>query len=83
MEQPTRLDGYALALVGDPNELLAAEIKDAKTYLSHLLATNTLEGIGITTDVRTGIVAQQILQCMEEHQDDLIVICSQCRQKAT
>ena len=57
-------------------ELLESDIVRAKAYLQHTLAKSDLEGIGITTEVCTGKVARQILQCAAERQDDLIVMCS-------
>ncbi|MBA2678709.1 MAG: universal stress protein, partial [Ktedonobacteraceae bacterium] len=76
VESPNRFDEHSVELPEEPAELLEAEIARAKAYLLHVLAESKLEGIGITTEVRTGVVAQHILQCVEEHQDDLIVMCS-------
>ncbi len=76
VEPATRFTEYSAELAENPRELPEDEINRAKVYLSHVLATNSLEGMGITTEVRTGIVAQEILRCVQEHEDDLIVICS-------
>ncbi len=76
VEPPTRFDEYTIVPPEYSDELLEAEVTRAKAYLLHILETSTLEGIGITTEVRTGIVVQQILQYVEEHQNDLVVMCS-------
>lgn len=60
----------------NPGELLESEIARARAYLQHTLAKSALEGIGVTTEVRAGRVARQILQCAEDQQGDLIVMCS-------
>lgn len=76
VELSTPLDEYTVEPPEDSAALLEAGITQAKAYLLRVLATSELEGIGITTEVRTGIVAQQILQGVEEHHDDLVVMCS-------
>ncbi|HTK11937.1 MAG TPA: universal stress protein [Ktedonobacteraceae bacterium] len=52
---------------------------NADAYLSHILAREDLEGIGIVKEVRSGNPAQQILLVAKEQEIDLIVICSHGR----
>lgn len=73
---PTQFDEYPVERPENPAEMQENEVTRAKAYLLHVLQSNELEGIGIATEVRTGIVAQQILLCIEEHKDDLVVMCS-------
>lgn len=76
VESPRKFDEYTARLPEEFGELLEADTTRAKVYLQHVLTEGALEGIGVATSVRTGSVARQILQCVHDHQDDLIVMCS-------
>ncbi len=76
VETPKRSDERTVGSPENPGELLEAETARARAYLLHTLAKSALEGIGVTTEIRAGRVARQILQCAGEHHDDLIVMCS-------
>lgn len=70
-------DAYAAssaALVEEDE--LEFDLKEAKDYLTHVMASDNLEGVGIQTEVIVGTPARTILSLAHGRAIDLIVMCS-------
>lgn len=60
-------------------EIVEAELKGAADYLTAVAARRNLAGIAISTEVRYGIPAQQLMEAAQRRGSDLIVLCSHGR----
>jgi len=74
---PADTDAYAdsNAMLVEENEL-EFDLKEAKDYLTHVVALDDLEGVGVQTEAIVGTPASTILSLAQGRAIDLVVMCS-------
>lgn len=60
-------------------EIVESEMKGAADYLAAVATRQSLTGIPISTEVRYGFPAQQVIEYAQESRADLIILCSHGR----
>jgi len=68
--------GWAPMMTG---EIIEAEMDGATDYLKAVAASQLLAGIETRTEVSIGLTAQYLIAVTEDHESDLVVLCSHGR----
>lgn len=76
---PIDYSGGLSIVPGMSEEMVESELREATDYLTAVVERASLAGITSTTEVRYGLVPQQIMEAAQARGSDLIVLCSHGR----